>query len=298
MKRRRVLAGALVAPVLPLVSRIAAAAPAVQRIRPGDKAWPDKAAWLRLNDAVDGNLIESPPLFHACETDAASAACAEAKANIGNPFYIGDQPGGTQVSGWVDAWQPAPSVYAVHVKSAAHTAAAVNFARNHNLRLVVKGGAHSYQGTSTAPDSLMIWTRAMNDAVVHEQFTPQGCSARDYGVPAVSAGGGALSIDLYDAVTTKAGRYVQCGGCTDTGVAGVLQSGGFGSHSKGFGTAAGSLLEAEIVTADGMIRIANACTNPDLFWALKGGGGGAWGVVTGLRCAPMICRSTSAARAA
>ena len=61
-----------------------------------------------------------------------------------------------------------------------------------------------------------------------------------------------------------------------------MQSGGFGSFSKGFGTAAAGLLEAEVVTADGKVRIANACTNPDLFWALKGGGGGSFGVITKL----------------
>lgn len=83
-----------------------------------------------------------------------------------------------------------------------------------------------------------------------------------------------------DAVTTKAGAYVQGGGCTTVGVAGLVQSGGFGSFSKHYGTCAASLLEAEVVTADGKLRIANACTNPDLFWALKGGGGGTFGVVT------------------
>jgi FAD/FMN-containing dehydrogenase len=63
-------------------------------------------------------------------------------------------------------------------------------------------------------------------------------------------------------------------------VAGLVQSGGFGSFSKGFGSAAASLLEAEVVTADGEVRIVNACRDPDLLWALKGGGGGSWGVVT------------------
>src|SRR5215831_5556498 len=89
-------------------------------------------------------------------------------------------------------------------------------------------------------------------------------------------------VDVYDAVTTKAGRYVQGGGCVTVGVAGLIQSGGFGSFSKNYGTAASWLLEAEIVTADGAVRIANACTNPDLFWAIKGGGGGSFGVVTRL----------------
>ena len=64
------------------------------------------------------------------------------------------------------------------------------------------------------------------------------------------------------------------------GVAGLVQSGGFGSFSKAYGLAAASLLEAEVVTADGEVRIANACSDPDLFWALKGGGGGSLGVVT------------------
>jgi len=86
----------------------------------------------------------------------------------------------------------------------------------------------------------------------------------------------------YDTVTTKAGEYVQGGGCTTVGVAGLVQSGGFGSFSKHFGMAATGLLEAEVVTADGKVRIANARTNPDLFWALKGGGGGTFGVISKL----------------
>src|SRR5206468_1485373 len=64
--------------------------------------------------------------------------------------------------------------------------------------------------------------------------------------------------------------------------AGLVQGGGFGNFSKRYGTAAASLIEAEVVTADGEIRIANAHTNPDLFWALKGGGGGTFGVMTRL----------------
>jgi len=168
----------------------------------------------------------------------------------------------------------------VKARSSGDVAAAVNFARDNNLRLVVKGAGHSYQGTSNAPDSLLIWTRAMNKVTLHDAFTPRGCEGTIAPSPAVTAEAGAVWIDLYHAVTSEAGRYVQGGGCADVGVAGLIQSGGFGSFSKGFGAAAAGLLEAEIVTADGAVRIANACTNPDLFWALKGGGGGSWGVVT------------------
>ncbi|HVJ51653.1 MAG TPA: FAD-binding protein [Aliidongia sp.] len=260
----------------------AATPPARRRVRPTDQSWPGAACWQTLKEAVGGNLIEVQSLFGACGTASDGAACRTVQENIHNPFYIGDQPAGTQISGWLDAWAPAPSVYAVKAQSAADVAAAVNFARENNLRLVVKGAGHSYQGTSNAADSLLVWTRAMNRVTLHDGFVPQGCEGKVLPVPAVTAEAGAVWIDLYNAVTTEGGRYVQGGGCTDVGVAGLIQSGGFGSLSKGFGTAAAGLLEAEIVTADGVVRTINACKDPDLFWAVKGGGGGSWGVVTKL----------------
>ncbi|WP_369335907.1 FAD-binding protein, partial [Halomonas sp. ND22Bw] len=72
----------------------------------------------------------------------------------------------------------------------------------------------------------------------------------------MSVGGGALWAQVYDAVSTQAGGYVQGGGCLSVGVAGLVQSGGFGSFSKRYGLASSSLLEAEVVTADGQVRIA------------------------------------------
>jgi len=286
MYRRTVLKGVAALPLLSLPAALLAPASAaglpLRRVRPADAAWPAPAEWQKLRAAVGGNLLEVHALFSACESAPEGTACQDVYRNIRNPFYIGDQPAGTQVSGWLNAWTPAPSVWAVRARHAADVAAAINFARAHNLRLVVKGGGHSYLGTSNAPDSLLIWTRAMNEVRLHDAFVGRGCEGKSPPVPAVSSGAGAMWIDLYSAVTTSAGRYVQGGGCTSVGVAGLIQSGGFGSFSKGFGNVAAGLLEAEVVTADGRVRIANACTNPDLFWALKGGGGGTFGVVTRL----------------
>ena len=282
MRRRSLLKGAAAA-ALGFASTSAMAAvttAARRRVRPGDPGWPDEAAWGRLKDAVGGRLIKPEPLAGACEADAKSAACTALFKNLGNPYYVGDQPGGTQVSGWLDAWTPKVSAWAVEARSSADVAAAVSFARRHNLRLAVKGGAHSYQGGSNAPDSLLVWTRAMNHIDVHESFVPAG--GRGPGVPAVSIGAGAVWADAYDAVTTKTGRYVQGGGCATVGVAGLVLGGGFGSFSKRYGTGGASLLEAEIVTADGRVRIVNAHQDPDLFWALKGAGQCAFGVVTRL----------------
>ncbi len=280
MNRRQFLTSTGSAALWPVTARRQGASGGFRRRRPFDADWPSPAEWKRLHDAVDGNLIPVNSPLSAFKADPATAAAKELLANIRNPYYIGDNPGLTQTLGWVDAWASQPSVYAVAATSAQHIAAAVNFAREHNLRLVVKGGGHSYQGTSNAPDSLLVWTRHMHDVALLPTFVPQGCEGKVAPQPAVTAGAGAIWMQAYEAVTTRGGRYVQGGGCTTVGVAGLVQSGGFGNFSKHYGTAAAGLLEAEVVTADGQVRIANACTNPDLFWALKGGGGGSFGVIS------------------
>ena len=285
MKRRRFLhslatAAAVIAAPLPATRAGAATSPLrYTRVRPRDAAWPDAPAWARLDTQVGGNLSAVRALFASCPSDPAGAACTDARAHVGNPYWLGDQPAGTEISGWLDAWTPAPSAYAVKARDAHDVAAAVSFARAHRLRLVVKGGGHSYQGTSNAPDSLLVWTRAMNAVTLHAAFVGAGC-AGSAPVPAVSAGAGALWMDLYQAVTTEGGRYVQGGGCMTVGVAGLVQSGGFNQFSKCYGSAAASLLEAELVTADGQVRVVNACQDAELFWAIKGGGGGSFGVLT------------------
>ena len=285
MRKRDLLRLGAALPVLSffpqrLLAKSVASQRAMRRVRPSDQGWPNVTSWEMLRDAVGGNLYEVKPLFGACAQEPQGAACAEAMKYLGNPFWIGDQAGGTEVSGWLNAWTPAPSAFALAARSASDVAAGVNFARENKLRLVVKGGGHSYLGTSNAPDSLLIWTRYMNKVTLRDRFVAQGCEGKSAPVPAVTAEAGAMWIDLYNAVTTQAGRYVQGGGCTTVGVAGLIQSCGFGSFSKAFGTVASGLLEAEIVTADGVVRTINQCTNPDLFWAIKGGGGGSWGVVT------------------
>jgi FAD/FMN-containing dehydrogenase len=256
--------------------------PVARRVRPGDAAWPSPASWEKLKQAVGGRLMEWNSPLDPCRSAPESPACAELFKELKNPYFVGDNPALTQTSGWVDAWTSAPSVYAVAASTTADVVAAVNFAREHNLRLVVKGGGHSYQGTSNAPDSLLIWTRAMKDIVLHDAFVPDGCAGKVAPQPAVTVGSGAIWMHLYDAVTTQAGRYVQGGGCATVGVAGLIQSGGFGSFSKQFGLAAAGLLQAEVVLADGSVQVANAGTHPELFWTLKGGGGGSLGVVTKL----------------
>jgi FAD/FMN-containing dehydrogenase len=251
MNRRAFLQAIGSAALIPILPRRLLASTNFRRRRPSDATWPSQSAWKQLNEAVGGNLI--PVDFPVSKL---------LDENIRNPYYIGDQVGLTQTLGWVDAWATKPSVYAVAARNAHDIAEAVNFARENDLRLVVKGGGHSYQGTSNAPDSLLIWTRHMNDIGMHTEFVPQGCEHTLQPQPAVTLGAGTIWMQAYDAVTTKGGKYVQGGGCTTVGVAGLIQSGGFGSYSKHCGLAAGGLLEAEVVTADGEIRVCGELLNP------------------------------------
>jgi len=274
------VAGFLVGPPASLGSETLSAPRS--RVRPGDSKWPSDEKWDQLDLQVGGRLIKVKSPLDACVGQVSSGSCEALFDKLKNPYFLGDEPALTQTLGWVGGWTSRPSVYAVAAEKTVDVVAAVNFAREHNLRLVVKGGGHSYQGASCAPDSLLIWTRRMNSVQVHDAFVAAGGGGTKPPQPAVSVGAGAIWAHVYNAVTTKAGRFVQGGGCLTVSVAGLVQSGGFGSFSKGFGLACAGLLEAEIVTADGSVRIANEYMNSDLFWAIKGGGGGSFGVVTNL----------------
>jgi FAD binding domain/Berberine and berberine like len=252
----------------------------MRRRRPSDSDWPTESDWAALNDRVGGRLSRLSAPLSVCRPTPGSTACQAVLRELKNPYYLGDEAALTQTSGWLNAWMSMPSVYAVAAIDSRDISETVNFARERNLRLVIKGGGHSYQGTSNAPDSLLIWTRRMHGIEMHDGFIPQSGEDRQSARPAVTVGAGAIWMHVYDAVTTRAGRYVQGGGCATVGVAGLVLGGGFGSFSKRYGNAAGSLLQAEVVTADGAVRVVNAYREPDLFWALKGGGGGSFGAVT------------------
>ena len=262
-------------------SAVAAATAPFSRVRPGDPQWPSDETWEELGRRLEGRLIKVASPLSARVGAPSPDAWAHIAKELKNPYYLGDEMGLTQILGWVGAWTSRPSVYAVAAKSTADVVAAVNFARTHNLRLVVKGGGHSFQGTSNAADSLLISTRPMSAVVLHDAFVGSGCEGQVAPQPAVSVEAGAIWEHVYIEVMVKAGRYVQGGSALTVGVAGLVLGGGFSILSKAFGLAAANLLEAEVVTADGDIKLANACANPDLFWALKGGGSG-FGVVTRL----------------
>ena len=116
-----------------------------------------------------------------------------------------------------------------------------------------------YIGDSPGITRILGWVDAW---ATKPSVMPSLREMRTISPPPSTVGAGTVWLQAYDAVTTKARAYVLGGGCTTVGVAGLIQSGGFGSFSKHYGTAAAGLLEAEVITADGQVQTANACTNP------------------------------------
>jgi FAD/FMN-containing dehydrogenase len=274
--RRRALFRALMA--LLSTARAATAQTAM------NASWTDSPAFRALQQRLGSRLL---PIDSPIDAAARGGGVGTPTlfSRLKNPYYIGDEPGLTQTLGWVGAWVSRASRYAVRAESADDVAAAVVFARRHGVRLVVKGGGHSYFGNSNAADSLLVWTRALDRVEAHDDFAPIGAPAGTARRQAVSVGSGAIWGRVYAQVAVQHGRYVQGGGCLTVGVSGFVLGGGFGSLSKAFGTGAANLLEAEVVTADGRTRIVNAWRDPELFFALRGGGGGTFGVVTRLTLA-------------
>ena len=145
-------------------------------------------------------------------------------------------------------------------------AAAAQFARSHELPLAIRGGGHSIAGHSTCDDGVVV------DLAALRRVSVDPVARRAW------VGGGALLGDL-DRATQAHGLAVPAGQVSHTGVGGLTLGGGIGYLTRAHGLTIDSLLSAEVVTAAGEVVRASADANPDLFWALRGGGGN-FGVVT------------------
>jgi FAD/FMN-containing dehydrogenase len=146
---------------------------------------------------------------------------------------------------------------------------AVNFARIQGLRISVRGGGHSVTGYGTNDDGLVIDMSAMKGIRVDPQ------------TQTVRAQGGVLWREL-DRETQVFGLATTGGTVSNTGIAGLTLGGGLGWLMGKHGLTVDNLIAADVVTADGTFRQASATINPDLFWALRGGGGN-FGVVTSFK---------------
>jgi hypothetical protein len=145
-------------------------------------------------------------------------------------------------------------------------ATAVGFARNHGLLLAVRGGGHNGAGLGTCDDGVVIDLSLLKDVEV------------DPGNKTVRVGGGCVWSEV-DAATNEHGLATPSGIISTTGVGGLTLGGGLGHLTRKYGLTIDNLLEAELVLASGERVRASSGENPDLFWAIRGGGGN-FGVVT------------------
>lgn len=154
----------------------------------------------------------------------------------------------------------------VRCAGAADVIAAVNFARENHLLTAVRGGGHNIAGSAVCDGGLMIDLSTMKSVRVDR------VARRVWVEP------GATLADL-DKETQAFGMAVPTGINSTTGVAGLTLGGGFGWTTRKLGLTIDNLLSADVVTADGEVVRASTAEHPDLFWALRGGGGN-FGVVT------------------
>ncbi|GAA1091278.1 FAD-binding oxidoreductase [Kitasatospora arboriphila] len=160
-----------------------------------------------------------------------------------------------------DTLRPQGVAYPGHAED---VAACLAFARRYGLPVAARSGGHSYAGWSSGSGLVIDVSRLAG-------VSGDAAGAR--------VGAGARLIDVYTGLAA-AGVTVPAGSCPTVGVAGLTLGGGIGVTGRAYGLTCDSLTAAEVVTADGRIRTADASSEPDLFWALRGGGGGNFGIVT------------------
>ena len=208
-----------------------------------------------------------------------SEGLASFRATFGGQLWTpGESDYDTLRALWNGAIDRRPAVIA-SCSTAAQVAEAIRFARGQGLELAIRGGGHNYAGHAVCDGGMMIHLGAMNGVAV------------DAAARRATCGGGATWADI-DAAAQQHGLATPGGFISHTGVAGLTLGGGIGWLTKLAGLSCDNLLGAEVVTADSRIVHASQKEHPDLYWALRGGGGN-FGVVTAFEFAlhpvgPMI----------
>ena len=167
-------------------------------------------------------------------------------------------------------WDAVTPAAVVRAAGPADVVESVQFAAAHGVQIDARGGGHSYLGASSVAGGLVVDTRALRSV------------AYDAGSGIATIGAGAALVDVYTALAGH-GRSVAGGTCPSVGLAGLAQGGGFGVFDRTHGLTCDAIVGFDVVTADGRRRTVDGQHEPDLYWALRGGGGGDFAIVTSLR---------------
>ncbi|KAI1378129.1 FAD-binding domain-containing protein [Hypoxylon crocopeplum] len=265
---------------------------------PGDVSWPNSADWDSLNQTVHGKLVATIPIAASCHHSAEEGsstfnqeACDALRDEWFFPTTHLDSPSSPMAyqftnnscNPFLDSDAPCTLgyhvAYTVNATTASDFQAAVQFVKRHNLRLVIRNTGHDYLGKSTGAHALAVWTRHMKDMELIPEYQDEHS---EYRGPAIRMGAGVEGLEAYKFASSH-GLMVVGGNCPNVGLAGgYIQGGGIGILSSKFGLAADQVLAWEVVTAAGDLVTGSSTENADLFWALRGGGGGTYGIVVSM----------------
>lgn len=255
---------------------------------------------------MGGSLIQTKPVAVSCYPgpDQNAAQCANVNANWADGTFQSEHVVGLDYPTSVTC-PPVPlgqspgtctlgvsPVYAVDCTNSLQVSLTIAFARLFNIRLVVKNTGHDMLGRSEGSFGLEIWLRHLRNGITFQKTykSSTGCNKSGWKGSAFKIAGAYTWGDVY--AQAKAQNVIVVGGGTPSVAAmgGWAQGGGHGPASRQFGLGADQVLEMDVVLATGQVVTANACQNSDLFFALRGGGGGTYGVVVSMtvKAHPMV----------
>lgn len=263
------------------------------KVYPGDAAWPSETTWANLNKLTNGSLIKTIPQAAPCYQGPLydPAKCATLTTNWTNTYtHIGDpvEMFGSPVYQGLTCQPPSHydsgnctlggyPLYVINATTVANIQLGVNFARNTGVRLVVRNTGHDFSGKSGGGAALSIWTHYLKNISFISNYVD---NALNYSGPAFKAGSGVEAYEIYKEASNHGVVVVGGEGQTVGVMGGYIQGGGHSPLSSIFGIAADQVLAYEVVLPNGNFVTASAVSYPDLFWALRGGGGSTFGVVT------------------
>ncbi|KAF2627204.1 hypothetical protein BU25DRAFT_469653 [Macroventuria anomochaeta] len=248
---------------------------------PGDALYPSKLVWALTDLLLGGALEPIVPIGSSCYPNSTynnyDAESYEDNGALMNPLYYGMTcpiPASENAANGA-CTQGGYSEYAVKIKNVAQIQLAVNFARSLNLRLVIRNTGHDYNGRSVGKGALSIWTHGLKEIQYVENY-----NSAAYSGPVFKVGAGVQGFELLQAAE-KYGVSAVAGICPTVGIFGGYSTGG--GHSplmQLFGAGSDQIVALEVVLANGRFVTATQSVNSDLYWAMLGGGGGTFGIIT------------------
>ncbi|KAJ7350494.1 hypothetical protein DFH08DRAFT_861637 [Mycena albidolilacea] len=250
-----------------------------------DACWPSTQIWASLNTSVDRYLIATcPPAApcHVLDPLFDEETCAAVNTSWTSITYWENGNASCYINFQLDTpcKQGLVPVIVLDAHSLEDVQKGINFAREHQLRLQIKASGHDFIGCASGEGSLLIWMRHVQNLVLLPEFVALGALNGTKSVKAIRTGPGDGWANIYDLANRSDVVVVGGTGQTVSSAGGYVMGSGYSLLSRHHGLAVDNVLQFTLVDAFGKKVIANAHRNSDLFWCLRGGGGGTFGVVT------------------